>query len=65
MPLSHAEVPGREDLPPLVMLHGLCGSRTNLQSVAKTLVRRGSGKVREACGALRKEVTGGQCPELR
>ncbi|XP_064022109.1 sn-1-specific diacylglycerol lipase ABHD11 [Pogoniulus pusillus] len=45
VPLAHAEVPGREDLPPLVMLHGLCGNRTNFQTVAKTLVRRGSGKV--------------------
>ncbi|NXP76239.1 ABHDB protein, partial [Ramphastos sulfuratus] len=45
VPLAHVEVPGRADRPPLVMLHGLFGSRGNFQTAAKTLVRRGSGKV--------------------
>uniref|UniRef100_A0A8C3NHH8 sn-1-specific diacylglycerol lipase ABHD11 n=1 Tax=Geospiza parvula TaxID=87175 RepID=A0A8C3NHH8_GEOPR len=33
------------DRPPLVLLHGLFGSHSNFQTVAKTLARRGSGKV--------------------
>ncbi|XP_005526048.1 PREDICTED: alpha/beta hydrolase domain-containing protein 11 [Pseudopodoces humilis] len=45
VPLAHVEVEGRRDRPPLVLLHGLFGSHSNFQTVAKTLVRRGSGKV--------------------
>ncbi|NXS56196.1 ABHDB protein, partial [Brachypteracias leptosomus] len=45
VPLSHVEVAGRGDRPPLVLLHGLFGSHGNFQTVAKALVRRGSGKV--------------------
>ncbi|NXO57930.1 ABHDB protein, partial [Aramus guarauna] len=44
VPLAHAEVGGGGDRPPLVLLHGLFGSRGNFQTVAKALVRRGSGK---------------------
>ncbi|XP_075627571.1 sn-1-specific diacylglycerol lipase ABHD11 isoform X2 [Balearica regulorum gibbericeps] len=44
VPLAHAEVGGRGDRPPLVLLHGLFGSRGNFQTVAKALARRGSGK---------------------
>ncbi|NXN98555.1 ABHDB protein, partial [Rhinopomastus cyanomelas] len=45
VPLSHAEVRGRDDRPPLVLLHGLFGSGGNFQTVAKALVQRGSGTV--------------------
>ncbi|NXT44278.1 ABHDB protein, partial [Pelecanoides urinatrix] len=45
VPLAHVEVGGRGDRPPLVLLHGLFGSRGNFQTAAKALVRRGSGKV--------------------
>ncbi|NWU98608.1 ABHDB protein, partial [Upupa epops] len=45
VPLSHVEVRGREDRLPLVLLHGLFGSGGNFQTVAKALVRRGSGTV--------------------
>uniref|UniRef100_A0A8C5IDC8 sn-1-specific diacylglycerol lipase ABHD11 n=1 Tax=Junco hyemalis TaxID=40217 RepID=A0A8C5IDC8_JUNHY len=45
VPLTHVEVEGRRDRPPLVLLHGLFGSHSNFQTVAKTLARRGSGKV--------------------
>ncbi|XP_061868419.1 protein ABHD11 [Colius striatus] len=45
VPLVYAEVEGRGDRPPLVLLHGLFGSHGNFQSVAKALARRGSGKV--------------------
>ncbi|NXI37258.1 ABHDB protein, partial [Galbula dea] len=45
VPLAHVEVQGAGDRPPLVLLHGLFGSRGNFQTVAKALVRRGSGKV--------------------
>ncbi|NXL04824.1 ABHDB protein, partial [Mesembrinibis cayennensis] len=45
VPLAHAELGSRGDRPPLVLLHGLFGSRGNFQTVAKALVRRGSGKV--------------------
>ncbi|NXH26228.1 ABHDB protein, partial [Myiagra hebetior] len=45
VPLAHVELEGRRDRPPLVLLHGLFGSHGNFQTVAKTLVRRGSGKV--------------------
>ncbi|NXS46706.1 ABHDB protein, partial [Balaeniceps rex] len=45
VPLAHVEVGGRGDRPPLVLLHGLFGSHGNFQTVAKALVRRGSGKV--------------------
>ncbi|XP_069647655.1 sn-1-specific diacylglycerol lipase ABHD11 isoform X1 [Haliaeetus albicilla] len=43
--LAHAEVGGRGDRPPLVLLHGLFGNHSNFQAVARALVRRGSGKV--------------------
>ncbi|XP_074778844.1 sn-1-specific diacylglycerol lipase ABHD11 isoform X4 [Athene noctua] len=45
VPLAHVELGGRGDRPPLVLLHGLFGSHSNFQTVAKALVRRGSGKV--------------------
>ncbi|XP_064533713.1 sn-1-specific diacylglycerol lipase ABHD11 isoform X1 [Pseudopipra pipra] len=45
VPLAHVVLEGRRDRPPLVLLHGLFGSHGNFQTVAKTLVRRGSGKV--------------------
>ncbi|NXY88498.1 ABHDB protein, partial [Alcedo cyanopectus] len=45
VPLAHVELAGRGDRPPLVLLHGLFGSHGNFQTVAKALVRRGSGKV--------------------
>ncbi|KAM6338363.1 sn-1-specific diacylglycerol lipase ABHD11 isoform 3-T4 [Alca torda] len=45
VPLAHAVLGGRGDRPPLVLLHGLFGSRGNFQTVAKALVRGGSGKV--------------------
>ncbi|KAM6242219.1 sn-1-specific diacylglycerol lipase ABHD11 isoform 2-T2 [Porphyrio hochstetteri] len=38
VPLSHAEVGGRGDRPPLVLLHGLFGSHGNFRAVAKALV---------------------------
>ncbi|KAM9614500.1 sn-1-specific diacylglycerol lipase ABHD11 isoform 2-T2 [Morphnus guianensis] len=44
VPLVHAEVGGRGDRPPLLLLHGLFGSHGNFQAVARALVRRGSGK---------------------
>ncbi|XP_066189223.1 sn-1-specific diacylglycerol lipase ABHD11 isoform X3 [Sylvia atricapilla] len=44
VPLAHVEVEGHRDRPPLVLLHGLFGSHGNFQTVAKTLVRHGSGK---------------------
>ncbi|XP_074778842.1 sn-1-specific diacylglycerol lipase ABHD11 isoform X2 [Athene noctua] len=44
VPLAHVELGGRGDRPPLVLLHGLFGSHSNFQTVAKALVRRGSGK---------------------
>ncbi|XP_074701435.1 sn-1-specific diacylglycerol lipase ABHD11 isoform X2 [Strix aluco] len=44
VPLAHVELGGRGDRPPLVLLHGLFGSHGNFQTVAKALVRRGSGK---------------------
>ncbi|KAM6338362.1 sn-1-specific diacylglycerol lipase ABHD11 isoform 2-T3 [Alca torda] len=44
VPLAHAVLGGRGDRPPLVLLHGLFGSRGNFQTVAKALVRGGSGK---------------------
>lgn len=64
MPLAHAEVGGRGDRPPLVLLHGLFGSHGNFQTVAKALVRGGSGKVRPWGGAQRPKegVTGGWWP---
>ncbi|XP_069730186.1 sn-1-specific diacylglycerol lipase ABHD11 [Phaenicophaeus curvirostris] len=43
--LSHTEVGSGGARPPLVLLHGLFGSRNNLQSVANALVRRGCGRV--------------------
>ncbi|XP_065550722.1 sn-1-specific diacylglycerol lipase ABHD11 isoform X3 [Lathamus discolor] len=43
VPLSHGEERGRADRAPLVLLHGLFGSRANLHAVAKALVRGGSG----------------------
>ncbi|XP_074969145.1 sn-1-specific diacylglycerol lipase ABHD11 isoform X1 [Phalacrocorax aristotelis] len=45
VPLAHAELGSRGDRLPLVLLHGLFGSRGNFQTVAKALVRHGSGKV--------------------
>lgn len=56
MPLAHAVVGGRGDRPPLVLLHGLFGSHGNFQTVAKALVRGGSGKVRPwgAGGGVRR-----------
>ncbi|NXU33644.1 ABHDB protein, partial [Drymodes brunneopygia] len=45
VPLTHVEVEGHRDRLPLILLHGLFGSHANFQTVAKTLVRRGSGKV--------------------
>ncbi|XP_065550721.1 sn-1-specific diacylglycerol lipase ABHD11 isoform X2 [Lathamus discolor] len=45
VPLSHGEERGRADRAPLVLLHGLFGSRANLHAVAKALVRGGSGTV--------------------
>ncbi|XP_014808527.1 PREDICTED: alpha/beta hydrolase domain-containing protein 11, partial [Calidris pugnax] len=45
LPLAHTVVGGRGDRPPLVLLHGLFGSHGNFQTVAKALVRGGSGKV--------------------
>ncbi|NWI68883.1 ABHDB protein, partial [Todus mexicanus] len=45
LPLAHTELEGRGDRPPLVLLHGLFGNHGNFQTVAKALVRRGSGKV--------------------
>ncbi|XP_074969146.1 sn-1-specific diacylglycerol lipase ABHD11 isoform X2 [Phalacrocorax aristotelis] len=44
VPLAHAELGSRGDRLPLVLLHGLFGSRGNFQTVAKALVRHGSGK---------------------
>lgn len=46
MQLAYAEVGGRGDRSPLVLLHGLFGNHGNFQAVARALVRRGSGKVR-------------------
>ncbi|XP_053940669.1 protein ABHD11 isoform X3 [Cuculus canorus] len=43
--LSYAEVGSGGARPPLVLLHGLFGSRVNFQSVANALVRRGCGRV--------------------
>ncbi|NWI55303.1 ABHDB protein, partial [Calyptomena viridis] len=45
VPLAHVELEGRRDRPPLVLLHGLFGSHGNFHTVAKMLVRRGSGTV--------------------
>ncbi|XP_051491897.1 protein ABHD11 isoform X2 [Apus apus] len=45
VPLAHAEVGAGGARPPLVLLHGLFGSRGNFQTVAKALARRGGGKV--------------------
>ncbi|NXJ69746.1 ABHDB protein, partial [Rostratula benghalensis] len=45
VPLAHAVLGGGGDRLPLVLLHGLFGSRGNFQTVAKALVRGGSGKV--------------------
>ncbi|NWU72986.1 ABHDB protein, partial [Pterocles burchelli] len=45
VPLAHTELGVRGDRPPLVLLHGLFGSQNNFQTVAKALVRRGSGRV--------------------
>ncbi|NWI86495.1 ABHDB protein, partial [Pitta sordida] len=45
VPLAHVELEGCKDRPPLVILHGLFGSHNNFHTVAKMLVRRGSGKV--------------------
>ncbi|XP_040468410.1 protein ABHD11 isoform X1 [Falco naumanni] len=45
VPLAYVEMRGREDRLPLVLLHGLFGSASNLQSVAKALACRGSRKV--------------------
>ncbi|XP_049658264.1 protein ABHD11 isoform X2 [Accipiter gentilis] len=42
--LAYAEVGGRGDRSPLVLLHGLFGNHGNFQAVARALVRRGSGK---------------------
>uniref|UniRef100_A0A8D2QAZ4 sn-1-specific diacylglycerol lipase ABHD11 n=1 Tax=Zonotrichia albicollis TaxID=44394 RepID=A0A8D2QAZ4_ZONAL len=39
VPLTHVEVEGRRDRPPLVLLHGLFGSHSNFQTVAKTLAQ--------------------------
>ncbi|NXT59579.1 ABHDB protein, partial [Pluvianellus socialis] len=50
VPLAHAEFGGRGDRLPLVLLHGLFGSRGNFQTVAKALVRGGSGTVRPRGG---------------
>ncbi|XP_040468419.1 protein ABHD11 isoform X2 [Falco naumanni] len=44
VPLAYVEMRGREDRLPLVLLHGLFGSASNLQSVAKALACRGSRK---------------------
>ncbi|XP_051491898.1 protein ABHD11 isoform X3 [Apus apus] len=44
VPLAHAEVGAGGARPPLVLLHGLFGSRGNFQTVAKALARRGGGK---------------------
>ncbi|NXU50148.1 ABHDB protein, partial [Turnix velox] len=43
--LAHAVLEGRGDRPPLLLLHGLFGSRGNFHTVAKALVRGGSGTV--------------------
>ncbi|XP_037231114.1 protein ABHD11 isoform X2 [Falco biarmicus] len=44
VPLAYVEMGGRGDRLPLVLLHGLFGSASNLQSVAKALACRGSRK---------------------
>ncbi|XP_053940668.1 protein ABHD11 isoform X2 [Cuculus canorus] len=53
--LSYAEVGSGGARPPLVLLHGLFGSRVNFQSVANALVRRGCGRAGADAG----------CPEPR
>ncbi|NXW46541.1 ABHDB protein, partial [Nyctiprogne leucopyga] len=45
VPLAHAEVGVGRDRPPLVLLHGLFGNRSNFQAVAKALALHGTGKV--------------------
>ncbi|NXC43341.1 ABHDB protein, partial [Penelope pileata] len=45
VPLAHAEVGVRGTGPPLVLLHGLFGSRSNFQTVAKVLAQRRGGQV--------------------
>ncbi|NXA35210.1 ABHDB protein, partial [Eudromia elegans] len=45
LPLAHEVLEGAGARPPLVLLHGLFGSRANLHSVAKAVVRRRGTKV--------------------
>lgn len=64
MPLSHAALGPAGPRPPLVLLHGLFGSRGSLQTVANALARRSGSQVRPGPGTGGRGGRGG-APGLR